>query len=142
MKITGDVENTIIKMIKEATLKANDYDESQIAMYEQIELYEVEKWECDPVFTYNTYTHRTYFTSLVEATEYYEEAVRSIRDSIGYNTMMDNSLATYYSSDCFLRKVKFALLDENNKTLDRNIEPTLKEFEVTMTKYDMLSERT
>ncbi len=136
MKIIGDVENAIIRLIKEKTLKANDYDESQIV------LYEVEKWECDPLFTYNTYTHRTYFTSLAEATEYYEKAVRSIRGSIGYNTMMDNSLATYYSTDCFLRKVKFALLDENNKTLDRNVELTLKEFDVTITKYDMLSERT
>lgn len=123
-------------MIKEATLKANDYDESQIV------LYEVERWECDPIFTYNTYTYRTYFTSLVEATEYYEKAVMSIRDSIGYNTMMENSLATYYSTDCFLRKVKFALLDENTNTLDRKFEQTIKEFDVTMTKYDMMSERT
>ena len=135
MKITGDFEATIIKMIKEETLKANDYDESQIVMYEPVEIYEVEEWDSNP-FSYDVNGYSEYFTTLEEAIQHYEEVASFTIDSVEYDDINKNSLATYYNSGCTLRKIKIDLLDEHSKTLDIDIEQTIKEIVVTITKYN------
>ena len=135
MKITGDFENAIIRMIKEETLKANDYDDSEIIMYEPVEIYEVEEWDSNP-FSYDVNGYSEYFTTLEEATQYYEEVASYTIDSVEYADIKKNSLATYYNSGCTLRKIKIKLFDEHSKTLDINIEQTIKEKVVTITKYN------
>lgn len=135
MKITGDFENAIIRMIEEETLKANDYDDSEIIMYEPVEIYEVEEWDSNP-FSGDTNGYSEYFTTLEEAIQHYEEVASYTIDSVEYDDINKNSLATYYNKGCTLRKVRFDLLDENFKTLDRNIEQTIKEKVVTITKYN------
>lgn len=135
MKITGDFENAIIRMIKEETLKANDYDELEILMYEPVEIYEVEEWGSNP-FSGDTNGYSEYFTTLEEAIQHYEEVASYTVDSVEYDDITKNSLATYYNSGCTLRKIKIDLLDEHSKTLDINIEQTIKEIVVTVTKYN------
>ena len=135
MKITGVFENAIVKMIKEETLRANDYDDSEIIKYEPIEIYEVEEWDKDP-FSYDVYEYSEYFTTLEEAIQHYEEVASNTVDSVEYDDIKKNSLATYYNSGCTLRKIKIDLLDEHSKTLDINIEQTIKEIVVTITKYN------
>lgn len=136
MKITGDFENAIIRLIKEETLKANDYDDSEIIMYEPIELYEVEEWDNNPLSNdFDGYSE--YFTTLEEAIQHYEEVASYTVDSVEYDDITKNySLATYYNSGCTLRKIKIKLLDEHSKTLYIDIEQTIKEIIVTITKYN------
>ena len=101
-----------------------------------VEIYEVESWGSDPFSTYNTNSYSEYFTTLEEAIQHYEEVASYTIDSVEYDDINKNSLATYYNEGCTLRKVRFDLLDENSKTLDRNIEQTIKEKVVTITKYN------
>lgn len=88
MKITGDFENALVKMIKEETLKANDYDDSEIIMYEPIEIYEVEEWGCDS-FDPNIDGQSEHFTTLEEAEQYFDEVTK------GYYTDYDECYADY-----------------------------------------------
>lgn len=123
-------------MIKEETLKANDYDELEILMYEPVEIYEVEEWGSDPFSTYSTDSYSEYFTTLEEAKEHFDDVALYTTERVEYGDIKKKCSATYYNEGCTLRKVRFDLLDENSKTLDRNIEQTIKEKVVTITKYN------
>ena len=136
MKITGDFENALIKMIKEETLKANDYDDSEIIMYEPIEIYEVEEWENNSFSTYDTDSYSEYFTTLDEAIQHFNNVATITTDWGEYVCMMMKSNATCCTAGYTLRKVRFDLLDENSMTLDRNIVKTIKEITTTITSYN------
>ena len=156
MKITGDFENAIVKMIKEETLKANDYDESEIIMYEPIEIYEVEDWGLDS-FDPNINGYSEHFTTLEEAEKYFDEiatdydecyaedydeyrnytdeygtkrieAIKYVTDREEYNIYdRKGSKITYTKEGCTLRKLKVDLLSEKPVSLDIDCEHTIKE---------------
>lgn len=136
MRITGDFENAIIKMIKEETLKADDYDESEIIMYEPVEIYEVEEWKYNSYTYYDTDSYSENFTTLEEAIQHFNNVVKYGNDwTKNVHTMM-KSKATHYTVGYTLRKVMFDLLDENSMTLDRDIVKIIKEFTTTITSYN------
>lgn len=135
--------------MKITTTKLGEHIAKLLAIKHTVELYEVVKCDNEPshtynkygsseyfTTTYNTHSYSEYFTTLEEAEEYYEDMVRSLTDYAYYNIMMKNSSATYYDTDCTLRKVRVDLLDEKSKTLDINIEQTIKEIAVTISKYN------
>lgn len=155
MKITGDFENALIKMIKEETLKANDYDDSEIIMYEPIEIYEVEDWGLDS-FDPNKDGWSEYFTTLEEAEQYFDEittdydecyaedydeyrnytdeygtkrieATKYVTDREEYNYERKGPKITYTKTGCTLRKLKVDLWSENPVSLDIDYEQPIKE---------------
>ena len=136
MKITGDFENAIVKMIKEETLKSNDYDDIEIILYDSVDIYEVEEWDYNSYSPYDTDSYSEYFTTLEEAIQHFNNVVNYRNGWIENIHTMMKTKTTYYTAGCTLRKVRFDLLDENSMTLDCDIVKIIKEFTTTITSYN------
>lgn len=136
MKITGDFENALVKMIKEETLKANDYDELEILMYEPVEIYEVEQWYEIPTDVHATAGYSEYFTTLDEAKQYFDKVAFFIINDVKCNDLIEAAKVVCCNEGCTLRKLKFDLLLESPVSLDKNIEQVIQEVTSTKTVYN------
>lgn len=157
MKITGDFEDTIVKMIREETTALNEDDDCSIEIYYPIEIYEVEEWACDS-FDTNIDGYSEHFTTLDEAEKYFEEVTkgyytdydecyadydeyRNYEDEYGTKRIETTKYVTdreecdiqrkikitYDKAGCTLRKLKVDLLSENPVSLDIDFGHPIKE---------------
>lgn len=107
MKITGDFENAIVKIIKE----------------EITEIYKVEVWDTNQ----HTGDYSEYYTTPVEATERFNEWAIFITDLVNANILNKNA-----DCGCMLRKLRIAPSIFDDIVIEQNIIDTFSPLNISL----------